>query len=243
MWMSKSHGLEQKLAYPGRLIVVEGTDGSGKSTQLRLLSVWLKSKGYPVFLTEWNSSSLVRYWTKKAKKEKLLTPTTFSLIHACDFFDRYETMILPLLRAGYVVLADRYVYTAFARDVTRGCDRGWVRNTYRMVVRPSLALYFQTPIEVAVQRVVAGRGELKFHEAGMDLGLSPDPVESFKLFQGKVKDEYDTMVKDEGLVVIDGANSIEEQQKLVRNLTSKVLKDYDGSTQANRNAKARRKPS
>lgn len=105
--------------YSGKLIVVEGIDGSGKSTQIRLLERWLVSRGYSVFFTEWNSSLLVRETTRYAKKKDLLTPTTFSLLHATDFADRHQDIILPPLKAGMVVLADRYVYTAFARDADR----------------------------------------------------------------------------------------------------------------------------
>ena len=112
--------------FPGKLFVVEGTDGSGKSTQLALLHQWLKAEGYPVFFSEWNSSSLVKNTTKRAKKRHLFTPATFSLLHATDFADRTERDIIPPLKAGAIVLADRYIYTAFARDVARGCDRAWV---------------------------------------------------------------------------------------------------------------------
>ena len=109
---------------PGKLIAVEGLDGSGKSTQIYLLKRWLEMEGYKIFFTEWNSSTIVKRATRKGKKRQLLTPTTFSMIHCTDFADRYERQILPLLHAGYIVLADRYIYTAFARDVVRGCDRG-----------------------------------------------------------------------------------------------------------------------
>ena len=112
---------------PGKLYVVEGCDGSGKSTQIYLLDKWLESEGYSVFFTEWNSSQLIRESTTEAKKKDLLTPTTFSLMHASDFADRYEKLILPQLRAGYIVLCDRYIYTAFARDMARGCDSEWVK--------------------------------------------------------------------------------------------------------------------
>src|SRR5215470_16441613 len=109
----------------GKLVVVEGIDGSGKSTQIRLLEKWLISKGMRVFLTEWNSSELVKEITSKGKKKGRLTPTTFCLLHATDFADRYERNIFPLVHAGYIVLADRYVYTAYARDIVRGCDPRW----------------------------------------------------------------------------------------------------------------------
>ena len=134
----------------GILIVVEGIDGSGKSTQIHLLDKWLRSKGYNVFLTEWNSSSLVKEITSKGKKKALLTPTTFSLLHATDFADRYERNVYPLLRGGYIVLADRYVYTALARDIVRGCDRKWLENICNYGIQPNIVFYFRIPVEIAV---------------------------------------------------------------------------------------------
>src|SRR5580693_6998554 len=125
----------------GRLIVVEGIDGSGKSTQLHLLDKWLRHLGQLVFSTEWNSSEVVKEITSKGKKKALLTPTTFSLLHATDFCDRYERNVLPLLRAGYIVLADRYIYTAFARDVVRGCSSHWVRKVYGFAKKPDITFY------------------------------------------------------------------------------------------------------
>ncbi|HEX7141682.1 MAG TPA: hypothetical protein VF222_04315, partial [Nitrososphaeraceae archaeon] len=113
---------ENRYGVTGKLVVVEGIDGSGKSTQIRLLEKWLRFKNIPVFLTEWNSSEAIKDVTAKGKKKEKLTPTTFSLLHATDFADRYERNIFPLLRAGYVVLADRYIYTAYARDIVRGCS-------------------------------------------------------------------------------------------------------------------------
>src|SRR5207248_5263939 len=123
----------------GKLIIVEGIDGSGKSTQISLLSRWLRSRGYAVAFSEWNSSPLVRQTTRWGKKKEMFTPTTFSLIHATDFADRTERYILPLVRAGAIVCADRYVYTAFARDVARGVSRLWVRNLYSFAIRPNIA--------------------------------------------------------------------------------------------------------
>src|SRR5512133_3228165 len=127
--------------YPGRLVVVEGIDGSGKTTQLGLLAKWLASKGQRVFVTEWNSSPLVKAATKAGKKKNLLTPMTFSLLHATDFADRLLYKVIPPLKAGMIVLADRYAYTAFARYVARGVDRQWVRDLYGFAVKPALALY------------------------------------------------------------------------------------------------------
>jgi dTMP kinase len=212
------NNLKQQHEYPGKLFVVEGIDGSGKTTQLALLAKWLSAEGHRVFVTEWNSSALVKAATKTGKKKNALTPMTFSLLHATDFADRLLYKIIPPLKAGMIVLADRYTYTAFARDATRGCDRQWVRELYSFAVRPDVALYVRVPIDVSVDRLMARRVKLKFYEAGMDLGWSSNPVESFRLFQGKVLEEYDHIVDEFGLHVVDAAGSITDQQRLVRQL-------------------------
>ena len=209
--------------FPGQLFVVEGTDGSGKSTQLALLHQWLKAEGYPVFFSEWNSSPLVKDTTRRAKKRHLFTPTTFSLLHATDFADRTERDIIPPLKAGAIVLADRYIYTAFARDVARGCDRAWVRENYRFAVRPTVAFFFRAPLEVAIDRIISGRPELKYYEAGMDMSWSGDAEESFTIFQGRILEEYDGMVDEFDLTVIDATRSIEEQQREMRRIVSRHL--------------------
>jgi len=210
------NNLTQAHGYPGKLFVVEGIDGSGKTTQLSLLAKWLSAEGHRVFVTEWNSSALVKAATKTGKKKNALTPMTFSLLHATDFADRLLYKIIPPLKAGMIVLADRYAYTAFARDVTRGVDRQWVRELYSFAVRPDLTLYFRVPIDVSVDRLLARRIKLKFYEAGMDMGWSSNLVDSFRLFQGKVLEEYDQLVREFNLEVIDAAGSITEQQRLVR---------------------------
>src|SRR5512146_431301 len=205
---------------PGKLFVVEGIDGSGKTTQLGLLGKWLAAAGVPVFLTEWNSSTLVKAATKAGKKKNSLTPTTFSLLHATDFADRLIYKIIPPLKAGMIVLADRYAYTAFARDVARGVDRQWVRDLYGFAVRPDLTLYFRVPVEVALERLMARRAKLKYYEAGMDTGWSRDPAESFTLFQGKVLAEYERIALEYGLQTIDATASIADQQHIVRQIVS-----------------------
>jgi dTMP kinase len=207
----------------GRLFIVEGIDGSGKSTQLLLLQKWLESEGYVVYFSEWNSSALVRDVTKRGKKKKMLTPMTFSLIHATDFADRTEHHIIPPLKAGAVVLADRYVYTAFARDVVRGVSPQWVRDLYAFAVKPTVAFYFRTPLDVSMKRIMGGRDAIKYYEAGMDLGLSDDIERSFRLFQGQIIDEYEKMVDEFGLVAIDATQSIEEQQAEVRRIVAAAL--------------------
>ena len=131
-----------KRQYPGALVVVEGIDGSGKSTQLYLLKRWLEIGGYRIHFTEWNSSPLVKSATRRGKQRRLLTPTTFSLLHAADFADRCERQILPLLHGGYLVLADRYIYTAFARDAARGCSPHWLRNLIQLCADPGHHILF-----------------------------------------------------------------------------------------------------
>jgi dTMP kinase len=212
-----------KHRFPGRLFIVEGIDGSGKSTQLMLLQKWLESEGYVASFSEWNSSPLVRDVTKRGKKKKMLTAMTFSLIHATDFADRVEHDIIPPLKAGAVVLADRYIYTAFARDVVRGVSPKWVRDLYTFAVKPTVAFYFRTPLDVAMKRILGGRDAIKYYEAGMDLELSNDIEESFRLFQGRIIDEYEKMINEFGLITIDATRSIEEQQVEVRKIVSHAL--------------------
>ena len=209
--------------FPGKLFVVEGIDGSGKSTQLMLLHQWLKAEGYGVVFSEWNSSPLVRDITKRGKKKQMLSPATFSLIHATDFADRMERNIIPLLKAGAVVLCDRYIYTAFARDVVRGMDPKWVRELYSYAVKPTVMFYFRVPLEVAMKRLMNGRNGFKYYEAGMDLELSEDPEESFQMFQGRIIEEYDKMVPEFELTVVDATLPIEVEQAQMRQVVKSKL--------------------
>jgi len=145
---------------------------------------------------------------RRGKKKDLLTPSTFCLLHAVDF-------------------ADRYVYTAFSRDVARGVHPTWVRAVYRFAPRPDLALYFRVPIEVSLNRLLGGRAKLKYHEAGMDLGLATDPAESFRLFQSRVLDIYDELAREYDLRVIDARADIPTQQRIVRRMAQETLRGYE----------------
>lgn len=211
------------ISIKGKLIVVEGIDGSGKSTQLRLLEKWFQSKESSVFLTEWNSSETVRRITSKGKRKGRLTPITFSLLHATDFADRYERNILPLLHAGYIVLADRYIYTAFARDIVRGCNPKWVRRVYEFAVKPDLVFYFKVPVDIAVERILSGRPKLKYYEAGMDMNLSNDPYESYRIFQSRIIEQYNSLALSEDFTIVDGTMEIEEAQRTLRSQVTKLL--------------------
>ncbi len=212
-----------ELGFPGRLIAVEGLDGSGKSTQIYLLKRWLQLQGLKVYFSEWNSSQQVKSATSKGKNRELLTPTTFSLIHATDFADRYERQVLPLLRAGYLVLCDRYIFTAFARDVVRGCPPDWVRGIYSFAALPDMTFFFKAGLEVSLKRILDGRPQLKYFEAGMDLRLSTDIYESFRIFQGRMLEQYLAMSTEFNLTVIDANTAIEPQQALVRQLVASCI--------------------
>lgn len=216
MRLSKSH------SYPGKLIVVEGVDGSGKSTQLNLLRNWLESRGQQVVFTEWNSSKLISKTIKQAKRSNSLIPVTFSILHAADFADRLENIIVPALKAGLTVLADRYCYTAFARDVARGVDKEWVRNLYGFAIRPDGAFYFQVPVEISLERIANSRLP-GFYESGMDIGLSTDPRESFQIFQSVIINEYDRMVSEFDFHVMPATRPIHEQQLLFREKAARLI--------------------
>jgi dTMP kinase len=214
--------LFQKHDFPGKLVVVEGVDGSGKSTQLDLLRNWLEAKGKNVIFTEWNSSKLISKTIKQAKRSNSLIPVTFSILHATDFADRLENIIIPALKAGLIVLADRYCFTAFARDVARGVDKEWVRNLYGFAIRPDGTFYFQVPVEVSLQRINNSRMP-GFYESGMDIGLSADPRQSFQMFQSVIISEYDKMIGEFDFYTMPATRPIHEQQMLFREQATKLL--------------------
>jgi dTMP kinase len=217
---SPAHG------YPGRLLIFEGLDGSGKSTQAALIGKWLSAQGYRVFSTEWNSSELVSSVIKRGKKKGLLTPTTFSLLHATDFADRFERRILPPLRAGYLVVCDRYAHTAFVRDAARGCDPAWVRTIYSFAPRPDLAFYFRIPVATTLKRKLASRQKISYYEAGMDLGLSDDLEESYERFQSRLKREYELIAEADRFTVIDSSRPVEEIQRALRDHVRPILENF-----------------
>ncbi|MGA2136292.1 MAG: thymidylate kinase [Bryobacteraceae bacterium] len=209
--------------YRGKLIVVEGIRGSGKRTQGALLNQWLRAQGYATAFGDWNSSPLVRDVLKRGQTNRSFTQTTFSLIQAADFADRMESYILPLIKAGAVVFADGYVFTAFAREAARGANRTWLRNLYSYALRPSLTFYFRVPVEEAINRV---HGEsIEYYDAGMDLGLSPHIQESFRIFQQRILDEYEDMAGEMEFRTIDATLPVEEQQRQMRQIVTESLSE------------------
>lgn len=211
--------------YPGKLIVLEGTDGLGRSTQAELLRNWLAVEGYGVIVTEWKSSELISTVIDKAKSKNALNTITFSLLYATDLADRLHNIILPALRAGLIVIADRYFYTAFARDVVRGADPAWVRKLYGFAVEPDLVFYLKMSLEPLLRRIITTRGGLDFYESGRDIGISTDLYQSFKLYQSKILQEYERMADEYNFRVIPADEPIDSVQKLLRTNLQPLLND------------------
>ena len=192
-----------KKGHKGLLIVIEGTDGSGKSTQIEKLRRWIEDKSYGCMVSEWKTSRLIANVIDDAKDRNLLNATTFSLLYAAVFADRLENTIIPALDSGFVVLLDRYTYTAFARDVVRGLNIDLVKQLYNYAPEPDLVFYLDMPIDVLLKRVIGTTG-LDYWESGRDIGLSTDFYESFKIYQAKCLEEYNKMKPEYNFVSIDG---------------------------------------
>jgi dTMP kinase len=202
--------------YPGKLVVLEGTDGVGRSTQAEMLGRWLEVEGYGVAVSEWKSSDLISKAIDKAKSKNALNAITFSLLYATDLADRLNRVIVPALKAGFVVIVDRYTYTAFARDVVRGADAAWVRKIYGFAPRPDMVFYLRMPIDDLIKRIITNRGGLDFHESGRDIGMSTDLYQSFKLYQSKIVREYERMIDEYQFKVIDASAHPQHVQKILR---------------------------
>lgn len=212
-----------KHGYPGLLIVIEGTDGAGRSTQIERLREWLAIESYGVVVSQWKTSKLMANVIDQAKERNLLNAYTFSLLYASDFADRLEKTIIPALQAGLVVLADRYTYTAFARDVVRGVSPEWARKLYDYAPEPDLVFYLKMPVETLLKRIISTSG-LNYYESGRDIGLSTDFYESFKIYQRKIISEYSGMEKEYDFITIDGTLKIETIQSKLRSKLKELLK-------------------
>lgn len=211
-----------KHGYPGLLVVIEGTDGSGRTTQINLLKNWIESQCYGVMVSEWKTSELIASVIDNAKERNLLNANTFSLMYASDFAHRLENTIIPALKSGFVVLLDRYTYTAFARDVVRGVKPKWVRKLYDFAPEPDLVFYLEQPVDVLLKRIIASKG-LDYYESGRDIGLSTDFYESFKMYQSKILAEYNDMKEKHTFITIDGMQSADTVQEIMREEITKLL--------------------
>ena len=217
--------------FPGRLISADGLDGSGKSTQLRLLQFWLQAEGYEVVITELIPSQLIKHALKVGKKQGSLHPLLLSVLHAADFVELYEGEIVPALQRGAIVLADRYVYTALARDLVRGIEREWIEEVYSCVAQPDLSVYFHISADQSLARTLSHHPRIKYYQAGMDLGLSHDPIASFHAFQLRILHEYETMIASYGLMRLDASLPVKLQQRLLRDAVETTLPEEDGTNQ------------
>ncbi|GMV97776.1 MAG: thymidylate kinase [Phycisphaerae bacterium] len=212
----------ERSGYPGVLITIEGTDGVGRTTQLTMLRDWLEVQGYGVVETGWTRSLLVGQTITEAKEARLFNKYTYSLLYAADFADRLEKEILPALRSGFVVLADRYVFTAFARDVARGCDPQWVRDLFGFAPVPHLVLYLKIDIATLIRRVVPG-GLMDYFETGMDVRRGDDPYDAFKHYQSLLIREYNSMADEFGFKTVDARLRPENIQERLRAIVSEFF--------------------
>ncbi len=221
----------------GKLIVIEGTDGVGRSTQIEELKRWLEIKGYGVITTGWTRSSLMKKAIDDAKQGHNLNVNTFSLLYSADFADRLEHEIIPALKAGFIVLADRYIYTAFARDAVRGADRDWVRKIFGFALEPDFVFYLKVTIEDLIPRVInsvtlnqryweeqAGEG-MDYWESGMDLKLGDDFYDSFVEYQKRILDEFDLMSKEFNFRVVDASKGFRQINHRLKEATLSILEN------------------
>jgi dTMP kinase len=214
--------------YPGKIIAVEGTDGVGRSTQISLLREWLEVQGYGVIETGWTRSELMQPTIDLAKASNTLNKLTFVLLYATDFADRLEKEIIPALKAGFIVLSDRYIFTAMARAGVRGVDRGWIRNLYGFAIAPHLVFYLKVDEKTLIRRVLQARG-MDYWESGMDLKLGDDIYESFRAYQRALLKEYASMSDEFGFRVLDARRKIEVIQDELRRQIGAFLAESESA--------------
>ncbi|WP_170211131.1 dTMP kinase [Tengunoibacter tsumagoiensis] len=208
--------------FPGRLIVIEGTDGVGRTTQINLLRPWLESSGYAVVDTQMTRSALAGNGLKRAKQGNTLGSITLNLFYATDFVDRFEQQILPALRAGFIVLTDRYTYSLMARALVRGADAHWIRSIYGLALKPDVIFYLKVSLQDLIPRVLQNGG-FTYWESGMDLHMGNDLYESFVHYQSQILQEYDRMSKEYHFQVIDASRSIEQISALLKQQIQPLL--------------------
>jgi dTMP kinase len=209
----------------GKLIALEGPDGVGRSTHLELLQEWLEVQGYGVLTTGWTRSELMSKTIASAKQGNILDPWSYSLLYATDFADRLEHQIIPALRSGFVVLSDRYIYTAFARNVVRGCDRQWIRDVFGFAIIPDLVCYLRIDVDTLALRVIESNKGMNYWESGMDMRMGADLYDSFKKYQGLIIEESDKIAEEFGFQVVDARRPPEEIQDALRARILPVLKE------------------
>jgi len=207
----------------GKLIVVEGADGSGRSSQIAALVNWLETLGHATVQVGLKRSTLVSEELEKAQNGNILSRTTLSLFYATDFADQLENTILPALRAGFIVLADRYIYTLMARDLVRGMDAAWLKNLYGMALKPDAVFYLEVPPEELVQRNLSKNATLDYWESGMDLGLSRDVFDSFQKYQTAMQATFRRMQRSYGFTIVNGSRPVDVVTASLQKKISAVL--------------------
>ncbi|MCX7920778.1 MAG: dTMP kinase [Clostridia bacterium] len=209
--------------FPGKLIVIEGPDCSGRSTHISMLKNWLEAKGHAVLDTGLKRSTLVGNVISEAKKGNILGKTTLSLLYCTDFADQLENKIIPALSAGYIVLADRYIFTLMARDIVRGASKEWLKKLFGFALIPDMIFYLNLDPEILLHRSFAKYGRLDYWESGMDTHLSGDMFESFKKYHSLLKLEYEEMAKEYDFVNINGKDNVDKVQAQIRKRISEYL--------------------
>jgi dTMP kinase len=218
----------------GKLIVIEGTDGVGRSTQAYMLKEWLEVQGYAVLETGWTRSKLIGQAITDAKAGHSMNRLTYCLMYATDLADRMEYQIIPALKSGFIVLADRYIYTAIARGIARGADRDWLRDLYGFAVAPDLIFYLQVGVRELVPRVLAA-GKMNYWESGMDMNYGDDLFDSFVAYQGELIHQFDQMADAYGFATLDGRRDSQQIQRDLRREVGRYLElNAEGAAQARR---------
>ena len=208
----------------GKLIVIEGADGSGRSTQITRLIEFLEQSGHATVRVGLKHSSLVSEELEQAQQGNILSRITLSLFYATDFADQLENVILPALKAGFIVLSDRYIYTLMARDMVRGMNEAWLKNIYGIALVPDAVFYLQTSPEHLVQRTFRKAQQLDYWESGMDLGLSRDMFDSFLKYQSLMIEQFQRLQKSYGFRIIDGNQSVDGIYDELRRDIEEVMK-------------------
>src|SRR5918993_108533 len=212
--------------YPGKIIAIEGTDGVGRSTQIQMLREWLEVRGYGVIETGWTRSALMQPTIDIAKASNTLNKLTFVLLYATDFADRLEKEVIPALKAGFIVLSDRYIYTAIARAGVRGVDRAWIRNLYGFGIVPHLVFYLRIDEKTLIRRVLQSRG-MDYWESGMDLKIGDDIYESFRAYQRALLKEYASMSDEFNFRILDARRKVDVIQDELRRQIGAFLAEDD----------------
>jgi dTMP kinase len=216
--------------YPGKIIAIEGTDGVGRTTQIDLLRKWLEVQGYGVVETGWTRSELMQPTIELAKSSNTLNKLTFVLLYATDFADRLEKEVIPALKAGFIVLADRYIFSALARAGVRGVDRAWLRNLYGFAIAPHLVFYLKVDVDTLIRRVLQSGG-MDYWESGMDLKHGDDIYDSFRAYQNKLLREYASMAEEFHFRVIDARRGVDAIQDELRRQVQEFLVASDATPQ------------